>query len=181
MAKNGLNLIMPTSLSTTGTLGIINLNGSVTFSDCTLIRPAGVFTAQYTNYMIIVKATHTGTSTPISMRLYSGATAESGASNYIYSELSGSDTTIASSRTTGSSWKIMNSYATQRCATVINLYAPFLAQTTAYRSLSIDDFSSASYADWMGSHNQSTSYDNFAIITSTLGITGTLAVYGLVK
>ena len=55
--KNGLHLITPTSIASTGTgnSSSINTNGSVTFSTCATLSLNGVFSADYDNYMIVMR------------------------------------------------------------------------------------------------------------------------------
>ena len=178
--KNGLHLITPTSIASTGTgnSSSINTNGSVTFSTCATLSLNGVFSADYDNYMIVMRHT-SSTAHDVPMRLRSSGTDNSTASSYVYQRINASSTTIAGVRSTTNQWYTNQAWNTQRAGVVFHLYGPYLAQPTAYRTITVSDPSSASILDHAGTHNQSTSYDGFSLLPDAGNFTGLLAVYGM--
>lgn len=179
---NGLYLIKPTSIVSTGTgnSSSINTNGSVTFSTCQTLSLNGVFSADYDNYMIVMRHTSSG-STEITFKLRSAGTDNSTANSYVFELLSASGTTIFANRYTQTP-SLNQSRNVQRAGFVANFYGPFLSQPTAYRTVTINDDASARIYDGAGTHNQSTSYDGLTIFAdSGLSITGLVGVYGMVK
>lgn len=179
--KNGLHLIKPTSIVSTGTgnSSSINTNGSVTFSTCATLSLNGVFSADYDNYMIVVRATSSG-AVNVTFRLRVSGSDNSTASSYVAQYIDAAATTVSAARTTSNLADIMVFNATQRCGLVINIYGPYLAQPTALRTVAARDNSSAGITDWAVTHNQSTAYDGFTLtMSNTDTFTGLLCVYGM--
>lgn len=182
MSKNGLHLIKPTSIVSTGTgnSSSISANGSVTFSTCATLSLNGVFSGNYDNYMIVMRHASSG-STEITFRLRSNGTNDSTANSYVFQLLSASGSTVSAARFTQTP-SLNQSRNVLRAGFVANFYGPFLSQPTAYRSVTMNDDGSARIYDSAGTHNQSTSYDGLTIFAdSGLSITGLIAVYGLRK
>lgn len=179
---NGLHLIKPTSIVSTGTgnSSSINTNGSVTFSSCATLSLNGVFSANYDNYMVVCRY-----SAPIddsrTFRFRSSGTDNSTASSYVFQYVFANSTTISSFRVTQNqaTWSARGN--TQRAGVISYFYGPFLAQPTAYRSDVADDFTSAAVSSNAGTHNQSTSYDGLTFLGAAASFTGLVAVYGMVK
>lgn len=180
--KNGLHLITPTSTAKTGTgsTATINTNGSVTFSSCETLSLNGVFSADYDNYMIVMRGTPSASGYDIQLRLRSSGTDNSTASSYVGQYLYGNGTSVTGGRETSNQVRINTWWTTQREGHIINLYGPFLTQPTAGRSITVNSYTGASIFDMAWTHNQSTSYDGISFyVTSTLSITGLVGVYGM--
>lgn len=184
MAKNGLHLITPTSIAYTGTSASISANGSVTFSAVSPLSLNGVFSADYDNYMVVVRGA-SGTPWPYShIRMRASGTDNSTSNSYTSQLLYGSATSVTGSRSTG-----INTFdafiGTSESGSVIHFYGPHLAQPTALRSVTTiasSGTSSTVLYDVASTHNQSVSYDGFSMIAdSSHTFTGRIAVYGMRK
>jgi hypothetical protein len=177
----GMVLMTPTSVATTGTssTATIGTNGSVAFSSCATLSLNGVFNTDYDNYMISIRHTGSG-SIYIQGRLLTGGSEASG-SNYVSQYLYASGTSVAGARYTSQTIAYLSStYNTQRSGVTVNVYGPFLAQPTAFRSITALDFTSAYIEDYASTHSLSTSYDGIKLITSAGTFSGLVSVYGLV-
>ena len=186
MSKNGLHLITPTSVAKTGasSTATISANGSVEFSACETLSLNGVFSADYDNYMIVMRydsslADQTNAAFQLRWRV-SGADSST-ANSYVYQNLAAYGATVAASRTTASEYRISNVTGNLKSGLVLNVYGPFLTQPTAARSASCTTYDNAEINDYAGTHNQSTSYDGFTLIAASGTISGRVAVYGMRK
>jgi len=184
--KNGLILLTPTSVDKTGTgsTATISTNGSVEFSACATLSLNGVFSADYDNYMVVMRQNGTGTNTwTIQYRLRASGTDNSTASSYVYQRLDADSTTISASRTTSNIWYFSASTGSGYGGMVAQIYGPYLAQPTAFRSTNVDAYANAWLPDYAGTHNQSTAYDGFtlSVFNNNLTLSGRIAVYGMRK
>lgn len=178
----GLKVCKPTSIvvSGSGSSGSIRADGGVEFSTATTLSLNGVFSADYDNYIVSIKATSSGT-TGKRLKLRSSGTDTSGA-DYVYQYLSANGTTVSGVRATGeTSARGCAIYATQNTGEIMNIYGPFLSQPTAFRGVSASDLSSAAIQDYVTTHSLSTSYDGFSISTTANNITGLVTVYGFTQ
>lgn len=181
MSKNGLHLITPTSIASTGTgnSSSINTNGSVTFSTCATLSLNGVFSADYDNYMIVMRGTASA-NVYLEARMRVGGVDEASASNYYtYQMFYADSTTVAGSRLSQNEGRLANISNTQRWGFITNIYGPYLAQPTAYRTVTALDYASAYIEDYAGTHSLSTSYDGLTFLSSSGSFGGLLAVYGM--
>lgn len=179
--KNGLHLIKPTSTAKTGTgsTATINTNGSVTFSSCETLSLNGVFSADYDNYMMVIRGTQSG-GTNYYLRLRASGTDNSTASSYVGQYLNADGTGIYGGRATGTNWRITKFDSAQRDGMVIYYFGPYLSQPTAVRSVTVGSRVSAELFDVAGTHNQSTVYDGFTFsFDSGVTTSGLVAVYGM--
>lgn len=181
MSKNGLHLITPTSIASTGTSATINANGSVSFSGLTNLELRGVFSTDYDNYIIVMRTTQATTNANVLFRLLAGTTPATGA-NYTRQYLYASSTTVSGARVTGETSTRLNvSATTQPNGFIANIYGPFLAQPTALRTVTVQSESSATIEDYASTHSLSTSYDGCVIYPSAGSFSGLVAVYGMRK
>lgn len=176
---NGLVVMTPTSVDKTGTgsTATINSDGSVTFSSCATLSLNGVFTSSYDTYMVVLRG-DCSSAANVGYRLRVGGTDNSTASSYVYQELEATSTTITGVRITGDQGRFCAFNNTQENGAIVYIYGPFLAQPTAWRSVTANDASSARIDDYAGTHNQSTSYDGFTMIPGSGSITGLVTVFG---
>lgn len=181
-ALGGMVLVAPTSIAYTGTSASIGANGTVTFSAITSLSLNGVFTASYSNYVIVIGDSYTLDGQDVDFRLRASGTNATGA-NYSRQKLSADNSTISGFRYTNDTIWANAFSGTQRNGSTTHLYGPFLSQPTAYRNITVGQYTGAEAViqDWVGTHSLSSSYDGFSLITtSTYTLTGTLSVYGLV-
>jgi len=180
MSKNGLILLTPTSIAYTGTSASISANGSVEFSACTTVSLNGVFSADYDNYMIVMRWQQFVTDATTTFRLRNLGVDDSTANSYVRQYLQADSTTVGAGRGTANLTWFTNSGIAQRNGNVAYIYGPYLAQPTAGRTVGADSESNAFLRDIAFTHNQSNSYDGFTWITSNT-FTGRIAVYGMRK
>lgn len=174
MAIAGLQLITPSSVAGTG----VSLTGpKVSFSAAQSLSVNGVFDSTYDNYLIVI-GTDCSAQSGWSMRLRaSGSDATSGdyAKQYFYADGTG----VAGGRTTATtSWSI-TAFSNVWNGLQIYVYAPGLAQASAFRSISAVSYNGAYIEDWVGTTNLTTAFDGFTIYTTIQNVTGSLHVYGL--
>lgn len=182
--KNGLELIKPTSIASTGTgnSSSINTNGSVTFSSCATLSLNGVFSSTYDNYMIVVRGT-TSSGSGVQMRLRASGSDASG-TNYTQQYLYATSTSVTGARTSSATafdiCAVWGSGSTQS-GEVISVFGPYLSQPTAVRSIDIsgDTTNGARLFDVATTHSLSTSYDGFSLLPNSGSATGLIAVYGM--
>ena len=193
MAKNGLHLITPTSAALTAggfTPGdetfTINPNGSVRFSSINspgaqTFAVDGVFSDQYDNYRIVVRGVSQGNIT-VQMRLRASGVDDATASSYVSQRLQASGTTVSGSRSTSSLSSVAFFSSSQRSGFVMDIYGPYLGQSTAWRTVTVSGSSDALIDDYAGTHNQSISYDGFKLMSSSPNnFSGVLCVYVMRK
>lgn len=181
MSVNGLVVMTPTSIASTGTgnSSSIGANGKVTFSSCATLSLNGVFTSSYDNYMIVYQGVGTAAGNSLSYRLRASGTDATG-SNYTDQYIFASSTTVSAARTSLVSAVafLVNSTDVRSCTTLY-VFGPNLAQPTAFRSVPMEGRSStANFLDDAATHGVSTSYDGITFFTSSNAVTGTLCVYG---
>ena len=178
--KNGLHLITPTSIVSTGTgnSSSINTNGSVTFSTCATLSLNGVFSADYDNYMIVMREKNTAGTNQIQYRLRS-AGSDTSTTTYTTQEIYADNTSVSGYRGTSLTTLLaLVSYTTEG-GFILNAYGPYLAQPTAFRSIGCDSRSGALLNDNAGTQSGSTSFDGITFLVGANSISGLVAVYGL--
>lgn len=179
---NGLYLIKPTSIASTGSgnSSSISANGSVTFSSCATLSLNGVFNADYDNYMIVCRNLNTTEGNSNLFRLRASGTDASG-SNYVDQYIYASSTSVFAARTTLTNGGI-GFTSTNRQGYTLYVFGPYLAQPTAFRSVCGSGYATATVIDRAGTHSLSTSYDGITLLygggDSESGLIG---VYGMVK
>lgn len=181
--KNGLHLITPTSIVSTGSgnSSSINTNGSVTFSSCETLSLNGVFSADYDNYMVVMRFSATSSAANFNIRLRASGADNSTASSYVLQYIDATSTTVGASRTTSNLASFGGAYSAQRSGTVTTFFGPHLAQPTAFRTVSAYGYLDAYIYDTAITHNQSVSYDGFTVYPATGSVSGLVAVYGMRK
>lgn len=181
---DGHHLITPTSVAKTGTgsTATINTNGSVTFSSCETLSLNGVFTADYDNYIIIMRHRHdSATNGPaVYARLRSSGTDST--TGYTWQFVFADSTAATGLRSTTEGYaRIGMTDNTLRSGLVAWIYGPFLAQPTAFRNVSVTGYANAALIDYATTHSASTSYDGITFSTGLGPFGGLVCVYGAVK
>ena len=186
MSVNGLVVMTPTSIASTGTgnSSSIGANGKVTFSSCETLSLNGVFTSSYDNYMVSLNVKNTtGTNGFVTYyRLRASGTDNSTASSYVYQSLYADSTAVGASRATSNLGTFDDGGSGNRTGSTTFIFAPYLAQPTAWRSVAASGYASGMIYDRAGTHNQSTAYDGFSIFWtfggSPVKSDGVITVYG---
>ena len=183
---NGLYLIKPTSISSTGTgnSSSISANGSVTFSSCATLSLNGVFSADYDNYMIVARSYNGSTSSlNIELRLRSSGTDASG-SNYTWQWIEANGTSVSGLRTSSTTQTRIGLYleTSKQQGAVAWVYGPYLTQPTAFRGIAAGAYLDGYLIDYASTHSLSTSYDGVTFLPLSAGtFSGLVCVYGMVK
>lgn len=178
MSVNGLVVMTPTSIASTGTSASIGANGKVSFTGVSNLELRGVFTSAYDNYMVVMRWQAISGLTTIRNRFMSGTTPATGA-NYVLQELAASSTTVSAARYTGETSAVMGvGQTTQRNGYTTFFFGPYLAQPTAQRNVGIYSSSDATIYDDVCTHSLSTSYDGLNIFPFANTMTGEVTVYG---
>jgi hypothetical protein len=175
---NGLVVMTPSSIAYSGTSASINADGSVTFSACTSLSLNGVFTGDYDNYMVVVRATNGTSSIQYQFRFRSSGTDNSTANSYVRQYIGADGATVDAGRQTGNIGSFIYTNSTSEIGFTQYVFGPYLAQPTAYRSTTVNATSSAGIIDYAGTHNQSTSYDGITAFPQAGNFTGLLTVFG---
>lgn len=185
MSINGMEVISPNYNFTFGggahtyTASKSGL-GKVTFSNCGSITLDSAFSSTYDNYFIAIRC-FTETSTSLNLRFRLNGTPATG-TNYTVQNLNTTGTTVTSA--TGASQTYADfgqGYGTQRVGYGIYIFGPYIAQTTAFRSVGVSDNTSGYISDWSGYHNVATAYDGIVLYPGTGYFDGEITVYGFVK
>ena len=181
MANAVFYLMEPTSIAYTGTSATISANGSVEFSACSVLSLNGVFSADYDNYTVVMRASASAP-TNLYFRLRASGNDNSTASSYTAQGLEASGTTVGGGRGASDTAVISGLYPTQRDGVIVQIYGPFLSQPTAARTINALGYLNAYMYEVALTHNQSSSYDGFSLyVASGLTFTGRVAVYGMRK
>jgi hypothetical protein len=179
MSKNGLILLTPTSIVTSGS-STITANGSVSVVNDQYLTLNGVFSADYDNYMLVIKMKSDNLVSYIGCRLASGGTWEGAGYTEQYFEADG--TTLVSYRATSNGnvtvGYILNSLTS---GSITWFYGPHLAQPTAFRSTWASTRDSARTTDIANTHSLATSYDGLGFYSGVTTFSGRIAVYGMRK
>jgi len=180
--KNGLELIVPTSITKTGTgsTATINTNGSVTCTSCTSLSLNGVFSSTYDNYQIVFSGV-SGAASYIQCRWRASGTDNATASSY--TDIWWYSVGASQGKNTGTQdhhYIIYNDAS--RSGFVGTIYGPNLAQRTVSRWSAVSMADNTVVYDFGGIHNQSTAYDGITF-HGYIGIgqtfSGLFAVYGM--
>lgn len=179
MSVNGLVVMTPTSIASTGTgnSSSIGANGKVTFSSCATLGLNGVFTSSYDNYMVVIRGT-ANAAVNCYFRLRASGVDNSTANSYVRQYLDANGTTLTAARLSAQFGDLGVFNATQRVGITAYFFDPCLTQPTAIRALCARDFSSAGVIDHAVTHNQSVSYDGFTLDFGVQNSTGEITVYG---
>ena len=179
MSVNGLVVMTPTSIASTGTgnSSSIGANGKVTFSSCATLSLNGVFTSSYDNYMISIR--HTGSASAGIRGRYRASGVDASGTNYTSQYLFADGTSVTALRTTGETSARMGAVDTaQRGGESLFIFGPYLSQPTAARCSSAYAYLSGSGLDDATTHSLSTSYDGLTLFPAIGTFTGSITVYG---
>jgi hypothetical protein len=179
MSKNGLILLTPTSIAHTGTSATVSANGSVEFSACSSLSLNGVFSADYDNYMVVIR--HQGTTSNSYYARWRVSGSDSSGTDYAYQYLAVSGSIVVSARSTGRTGGRISSHWTSPAGVVLYVYGPYLAQPTAHRSVQMESYDTVRMLDFAGTHSLSNSYDGLTLFADAGLTSGRVAVYGMRK
>lgn len=175
----GMVLINPTSITYSGTSASKGANGQVTFTAVTSLSLNGVFSADFDNYVISLRAVSTLGDFACNMRWRASGTDASG-SDYTFQVIEVNGTSVTGSRSSSqSSTQLAKISDPLRSGYNTQVYGPFLAQPTAHRTVTSSANGNAVIYDVAGTHSLSTSYDGFTLTMAGGTMAGALQVYGV--
>lgn len=164
--------------------GGMSLITTQSFSAQATVSVNNCFTSTYENYRVIVTG-RGGDSLDVHIRLRASGSDNTTANAYVIQRLRVSGTSATSARDTTTLWSsgagIWRSTANVLNGAAIDFWRPALAEPTSIIVHDLDTGDGATLELKAATHNQSTAYDGFSLITSTSTITGTLWVYGYKK
>lgn len=157
--------------------GLTVVKAETAFSGVTSVTADNVFSASYTNYVIVIRATYT-TAGVINYQLRVGGV--TAATNYDYQYMKGSSTTISGARATGQTSAEFGAIGENMSVFTLWLSGPALAESTT-------GWSTGSYSITGGiqvwteasRHSTATAYDGIIFTGGTM--TGSYTIYGLGK
>jgi hypothetical protein len=155
------------------------LIGTTSFSAVSQQNVTSVFSANYTNYRIVLNAIGSTTAQNVTVRVLSGTTANS-ATNYRRQIANFTSTTSDPSRATGeTSWRLGRVYSTAKQMAWADMYFPFETANTQFWSFSTNDVAAnIVWTSEASSLDVTTSYDGFQLNVAAGTITGSVSVYG---
>ena len=157
--------------------GMVLLN-TTSFSAVASQSFNNVFSSTYDNYKILVTLSST-TDADLQIRFRVSGADNSTANSYILQRISANSTTVAGVRTTANYFQGFNIYNDDTNAFELNLFRPFLTKPTLFNASLMYGLNGGMLQNYVGQHNQSTSYDGFTMYGPT--VTGTISIYGFNK
>lgn len=180
MPTNGLVVITPTSIASTGTgnSSSINADGSIDFTSCATVSLNGIFSSTYSNYMVVIRGVwNTAGATNLELRLRASGTDNATTNSYVRQRISANGTTIAGDRPSGTFTRL-GDFNSTRSGITLYLFGPYLTQSTAGRSVTVSTDGGAAIYDYGWTHSVWSAYDGFTIYPGSSSITGLLTVFG---
>jgi len=175
---NGLVVMTPSSIDYSGTSASINADGSVVFSGVSPLSLNGVFTSDYDNYMVAMRYSTSANNGELFFRVRSSGTDNSTASSYTQQLIAAANDGIFGSRVAENYGRVGYLGNEQRLGMNIYIFGPYLAQPTAWRSVTVHDLGGGAIFEYANTHNQSTSYDGFSLICQSGNFSGLMTVFG---
>jgi hypothetical protein len=178
-AAPGLSLVTPTSVAGTG---VTVSGGEISFSGSTSISANGVFTSDYTNYVIYYALTGVSAANPdLKARLRLAGTDST--TNYATVRVYSNGGTV-STQTTGSTGLFVGAADTGSPSLSggdFTLLRPAVAVATIMNG-EFNQVATLAEHYWnrvSGFHSTATAYDGVTIVVSSGNVTGSLRIYGL--
>ena len=142
-----------------------------------------VFTSDYSNYLILMRYTTTG-SNSISARMRVGGTSNSSANYNQQSIVAVGAATSAGLTTADTSLQTcVQSGGAFWSSAEIKLFSPAVAEPTNFHIVNdpqLGAYTSLRYYSWVGNHNVATAYDGIEFFSAGT-MAGTYAIYGFAK
>jgi hypothetical protein len=162
--------------------GLTKINTTNFTAVSSIAFPNNIFSATYDNYKIVFTS-KPSTPLDVTYRLRVAGTDNSTASSYGSQRLSAASTTVSGVRYSSNLGTVAVMDTTSRISAFsLELYQPFVADTTAFFSVnSTDTGSGAQITIYSGFHNQTVSYDSINFIASSGNFTGSMSVFGYQK
>ena len=175
----GLSLITPTSVATTGGSATISATGGVSFTSASAISFNNVFSATYTNYLILFEGEGT-VETGLKLR-YRVSDADNATTNYSDQSLLASGTLVDANRETGQQSHRIGNLRTSGLSTFeATIFNPFATKNTNFLNNNVDPATSSNVRIGLftAQFYATTSFTGFSLIVTSGTVTGTVRVYG---
>jgi hypothetical protein len=176
----GLVTIAPDIVQVFGTGatgGLVYQTQQYSFSAATALRINGVFDSFCSNY--VMHLSYTGSA---ATDIYGGLCANylDSTAGYSFQYVNSSSTTVSGARTSNTTAFYFGGASTGTTPTTLALYfyGPYLAQPTAFRSVTAINESGGRILDYAVTHSLAIPYDGFWFLPVSGTITGTLSFYG---
>ena len=175
----GSKLIVPSSVAVGSGSGSVATQGTVSFSGASSVSVNDVFSATYSNYIILLNTTGSANQ-QVNFRLRVSGTDSTTAYG---SQSSASDSTsVFGSRLTPGFWQGNDVRSADRHLIRYELFNPQAAADTfgfqKTASIVAGDTTQISQTNFTLVHDVATAYTGFSLIASTGTMTGTVSVYG---
>lgn len=162
-------------------VGLVFLGGVSVTSSSTLDLTS-VFSSDFNAYRVIVDGISSGSPNTIGARMLSGTTPNTTASSYSAQSLFASSTTVSATRFTSDYSHLATLTSTAPNTAAMDIFNPFLAVPTGFISLCQRSDSQSLMQFFVGTHNQSVSYDGLRLFNASGGtMTASATVYGYRK
>lgn len=180
----GMVLIRPSSVSGSGsTFGArITTNGSVEVVNCTTFSMNGIFSSQYSNY-ILNTMFESDQDTWIAVKFRNSGNDDT-TQSYVTQETLSVLSTLSARRglSTDGRMFVSNTGALSFNGQICFIMGPYKTQPTVWR-VTGTNYSSSVYTrvyDLTGTHDELASYDGITLTATVGGFSGLISVYGLV-
>jgi hypothetical protein len=150
----------------------------------TAVNFQGVFTSDYNVYkMFFYNVRNTTSAAELGLRLLSGTTPASGASDYSVQRLFAQASSVGGSRTATSFARASFIFAGANSLTAVEttIYVPNLAKRTSFVSSAnyLDNSPVSNLEQNVTQHNQATAYDGIQVICADTLAEGTVQIFGV--
>jgi hypothetical protein len=178
IAGGGLVAAAPTSIANSG--GTSSLTSfTTTFTGVTSVSLNGVFSSNYSNYLI--KAEILGSVSSASMTTRYRSSGVDTSTGYTIQDFSANSTTLTGLRSSTSSATIGSLTSDDPSGYSIEIYNPNLAKSTSHSSLNAYGRLSAFLTIVVGTQTSTTVFDGITLFPTSGTATGTVTVYGYAK
>lgn len=178
--SNALIPIVPSSVAGNGTQSV-DANGKITFSGISILNINDVFSATYSNYVAVIDHDHPSTAAGVRIRLRA-AGVDNNSAQYSRQYLQRSGGSSSGSRITSQTELTIFATEANTNGTLLYFYRPAAAVDTAFRSVNMHGFTSATLEDYVGYLDNATAYDGWSIIGLSSGtLSGSMMIYGFAE
>jgi hypothetical protein len=161
--------------------GLVPITAETAFTATTGVTVSDVFTSTYTNYLLVVTTTVTGSGT-VDLQFSVAGTAT--ATGYNEQELAVTSTTIVGVRRTAktSATILRGSAGTFTQVTKVDIYNPEVSGITMFQAIALNQQSAITpyMQQIFGNQEAATQFDGFKLLSAN-NITGTYQLYGYSK
>lgn len=160
------------------TPGLVCVKAETTVTAASSATGDGIFTSNYTNYILLLNYT-TSSTQPLQLKLRTGGVSAS--TNYTFQTLQGFGASVTTDAFASQTAIVMGYYGnTASQYSVVQIGNPQLAKATSFATQNPAIGGALNYYI-QGIHTTATAYDGIELLTATGNWTGTYAVYGFSK